>query len=261
MPCLVAYGACVVGCNDPVYLHDNGALISAPTDGGMGYGPATGLFVLPVRKPTSDERKKLQADQKKRGLKMAEPWAQLGDFDIEIEYVVHNLDAMTQTVVVALDGGNEFGDYVPADYIDPRANQDEQPSPPHLVSDAPLTIPPGMSATGIFREDNLREAAIDLEAITRYPSAAGVLATPYEVIEHLSTVSRVGLENVPAGDVTPAMVRYSLSATAEGQVSMDFTVRVRDHHGKLAAQGAKNLYVSTAATLTPPANPMPPDMM
>jgi hypothetical protein len=246
------------GCNDPIYLHETAPIENAPVaaDSGMtGYAPASVLYVLPVRKPTADEKKALVADQKLRKLPMAEPWAQLRDFDIEIQYSVRNVDTMEQTVVVTLDGGNEFGDYVPSAYIDPRANVDEQTQPPHLVADVPLTIAPGATATGVFREDNLHESAIDLEAITRYPSMGDVMATPFEVIEHLSTVSPIGLDAVPAGDVTPAQVRYAITVNASGHVVMDFSVRVRDHHGKLGTPGAKDLYVSTAATLTPPAAP------
>jgi hypothetical protein len=246
------------GCNDPVYLHETAPVENAPAAAGSGmtgYAPATVLYVLPVRKPTSDEKKALAADQKARMLTMAEPWAQLRDFDIELQYSVRNADTMEQTVVVTLDGGNEFGDYVPSAYLDPRANADEQTQPPHLLADVPLTIAPGATATGVFREDNLHESAIDLEAITRFPSMGDIMATPFEVIEHLSSVSKIGLDAVPADDVTPAHVRYALTATGAGHIVLDFGVRVRDHHGKLGTPGAKDLYVSTAATLTPPAAP------
>ena len=255
---LLALALAACGCNDPVFLHETAPLQNAPAAAGSGmtgYAAANVLYVLPVRKPTTDEKKALAADQKARKLTMPEPWAQLRDFDIEIEYSVRNADTMTQTVIVSLNGGNEFGDYLPNLYIDPRADADEQTVPPSLLSDTPLTIAPNATATGVFREDNLHESSIDLEAITRYPSMAGVMATPFEVIEHLSNVSNVGLDGVPANDVTPAHVRYALTMSASGHAVLDFTVRVRDLQGKLATPGAKNLYVSTAAMLTPPAAP------
>ena len=255
---LLALALAACGCNDPVFLHETAPLQNAPAAAGSGmtgYAAANVLYVLPVRKPTSDEQKALVADQKARKLTMPEPWAQLRDFDIEIEYSVRNADTMTQTVIVSLNGGNEFGDYVPDNYINPDVDEDEQTQPPDLIAGIPLTIPPGGVAEGVFREDNLHESAIDLEAITRYPGMDGIMATPFEVIEHLSTVSKVGLDGVPADDVTPAHVRYALTMTATGHAFLDFTVRVRDLHGKLGTPGAKDLYVSTAATLTPPAAP------
>jgi hypothetical protein len=48
--------------------------------------------------------------------------------------------------------------------IDP--DDDEEP-PPLLGNMAPVSIPAGATVTGVFREDQIREAAIDLELITR----------------------------------------------------------------------------------------------
>jgi hypothetical protein len=249
------------GCNDPVYLHETAPLENAPAAAGSGmtgYAAASVLYVLPVRKPTTNERKALEADQKARKLTMAEPWAQLRDFDIEIEYSVRNVDTMTQTVIVALDGGNEFGDYVPGAYINPAANAEDQTVPPDLLTSEPLVIEAGATATGVFREDDLQESAIDLEAITRFPSGGDALATPFMVIEHRSTISRIGLESVPAADVTPAHVRYQFTVSADAHVVMDYVVRVRDHNGKLAKPADKDLYVNNAAMLAPPVAPPTP---
>jgi hypothetical protein len=79
--------------------------------------------------------------------------------------------------------------------------------------------------------------------------------TPYEVIENRSNVSNIGREDVPANDVTPAHVRFAFSLTASGHVTLDYTIRVRDHSGKLAQPTDKDLYVSTMATLPPPVMP------
>ena len=68
------------------------------------------------------------------------------------------------------------------------------------------------------------------------------------VIEHRSTVSRIGLEGVPPNDVTPAHVRYAFTVNADAHVILDYSVRVRDHNGKLAKPTDKDLYVNAAAT-------------
>ncbi|HEX8953648.1 MAG TPA: hypothetical protein VF945_17445 [Polyangia bacterium] len=254
--CVLALAA--FGCNNPTYLNDNGPLETAPAAMGGGFSPATGLFVLPVRRPTQTERQALAKLQQQLMLPDTVPWAQARDFDIELEWSVKNADTTMATVIVALDGGNEFGDYVPGAYLNPNANADNQAVPPDLVTSPPLQIAAGATATGVFREDELQESAIDLEAITRFPSGGDVMATPFMVIEHRSTVSRIGLESVPPNDVTPAHVRYQFTVTADAHVIMDYTVRVRDHNGKLAKPSDKDLYVNPAAMLAPPVAPPTP---
>lgn len=251
-------GLCILvlacGCNDPVYLSEKAPIETTTTMMGT-IGPGTALYVLPVRKPTATEKQALAALKTKNKLPMAVPWAQKIDFDIEIQYSVKNLDKTPITAYVTVDGGNEFGDYDPGAYIDPTANVEDQTPPPSLISADPLTVMPGATMTGTFREDQFQESAIDLEAITRYPDPAGIRNTPFMVIEHLSTVSPIGLAGVPANDVTPAHVRFQLTLATDGKAQMDFSVRVRDHNGKLGLPTDKDLYVSTAAMLAPPVAP------
>jgi hypothetical protein len=247
-----------IGCNDPTYLAETAPIENAAAAMG-GFGPATALYVLPVRKPTQTERQALAKLQQQLMLPDNVPWAQARDFDIEIQWSVKNLDTTKTTVLVSIDGGNEFGDYVPSMYIDPNANQEDQTPPPNLLSTEPLVVEPGATVGGVFREDDFQESALDLEAITRYPSGGDALATPFMVIEHRSDISQIGLEGIPLHDVTPAHVRYQLTVVADAHVVLDYSVRVRDHNGKLAKPTDKDLYVSTAAMLAPPV--APPMMM
>ena len=242
------------GCNDPVYLAETAPV---PTTVGMmgGTGPGMALYVLPVRKPTAMERQQLATLQQTAKLPMPVPWAQARDFDVEIQYSLKNLDAQAITAYLMVNGGNEFGDYTPGAYINPNANAEDQTPPPPLIATEPVSIMPGATVTGTLREDQFQESAIDLEAITRYPDPAGIRNTPFMVIEHLSTVSSIGLAGVPKGDITPAHVRYAFVFASDGKAQMDYTVRVRDHNGKLALPTDKDLYVSTAATLAPPVAP------
>jgi hypothetical protein len=251
---LLTFALAAYGCNDPTYLAETAPLETQPGMMG-GYAPATALYVLPVRKPTQAEKQKLQKLQQQLMLPDVVPWAQARDFDIEIEWSVRNVDTTMATVIVALDGGNEFGDYVPGAYIDPTANVEDQAVPPDLLASEPLVVAAGGTVTGVFREDDTQESAIDLEAITRYPSGGDALATPFMVIEHRSNVSRIGLEGVPLHDITPAHVRYQLTVSADAHVIMDYSIRVRDPNGKLAKPTDKNLYVNDAATLAPPIAP------
>jgi hypothetical protein len=241
------------GCNTPTYLPEHRPL-ETRVDAMGGYTADSDLYVLPVRRPTQDERTALRSEQGARGLMMPVPWAATRDFAIEIEWSAKNLGDQAITAYFSMNGGNEFGDYVPSLYIDPTQNPEDQTPPPPLLGGSPITLAAHETQLGVFREDQLDEAALDLEAITRYPT--NVLQTPFEVIAHDSSASRVGLEAIPAKDVTPAMVRMSFGLSADGHVVVDYSVRVRDRSGdKLAAPTARNLYVPTAATLAPPVAP------
>jgi len=249
----------LAGCNNPTYLPEHRPLethvmmVMGRPD--TGQQTDTDLYVLPVRRPTQAEMKALVDEQKQKGLMMPIPWAGTRDFDIEFSYSLKNLDATPVKVQLQVSGGNEFGDYIPADYIDPTQNAEDQEPPPPLMGGTPIDLLANETKAGVFREDDIYEASLDLEAITRYPDPAAVLSTPFVVIVHNSTASKVGLENIPPNDVTPAMVRYSLLLSANGHVSLDYSVRVRDHSGKLALATDKNLYVKTDAVLAPPVAP------
>ncbi|HZS36500.1 MAG TPA: hypothetical protein VFF06_06730 [Polyangia bacterium] len=247
------------GCNNPTYLSERRPLETKPAAMGGGFQADLDLYVLPVRRPNGAERQAMQAETTKLGLMMPVPWAGTRDFDIEIEWSLKNLDTMPVHANFQLNGGNEFGDYVPSLYIDPTANPEDQTPPPPLLAGSPIDLAAGEVREGVLREDDLKEAALNLEAITRYPDPAGVLATPFMVIEHSSQLSPIGRASVPKNDVTPAMVRYAFSLTADGHVAFDYTVRVRDYSGKLASPDQMNLWVNTAAMLAPPA--APPAMM
>src|SRR5690606_12704040 len=88
------------------------------------------------------------------------PYVRLGDLSIAVEWTVRNLSDQDGVVRVHLSGGNQYFFYVPQNFvIDPE--EDEEPPP--LVGDIPLEIAAGAPLSGVCREDQLREAAIDLE--------------------------------------------------------------------------------------------------
>jgi hypothetical protein len=251
-------------CNNPVFIGERRPLATTdPTAmqtmaGAMGVQPDTDVFVVPVRQPTDKEMQQLADAQTALGLMMPVPWAQLGDFDIEVEYSIKNLEDTDVTAKLSLDGGSEFGDYNPALYVDPNANPDEVTPPPHLMGGTPVTIPAQGTVLGIFREDQFTEAGKDLEAITRYPDPANVMDAPFKVLTRRSSADTTGYENVPANDIIPAMTRLAFTLTSDSHVAMDYTVRVRDHNNKLYHPVEANPpdgWVSIAAQLTPPYAP------
>ncbi len=239
--------ALLAGCNDPIYLNENRALETTLDSATMTFTADSDLYVLPVRRPSADEQKELATERQTRKLPMAIPWVAEEDFAIEIEYTLENFDAIPVEATFSLNGGNEFGDYIPADFksTDPNA-----PLPLPLLGGTPLVLAAKESHSGMFREDEIAEAAVDLEAIVRYP-LQDVMTTPFVVIAHNSTVTRDGLQNIPAGDVTPQMVRFYFALSATGNVRADFVIRVRDRSGKLGSAGARGLYVRTDDQIAP----------
>ncbi len=255
-----------VGCNNPVYLAQNRPLEAMMPAMMAGQQPAlftdTDLFVVPIRQPTADEAAKLVEEQTTLGLTMPVPWVGVRDIDIEIEWTLKNLESKDIEARVSINGGNEFGDYDKTLYVDPTAPPADQTAPPDLLGGGKLfPIAADEVRSGVFREDELREAALDLEAITRYPPPDAGINAPFMVLVRHSSASRVGLEAVPANDITPAMVRMNILLEATGRAVFDYAVRVRENgkpRDKLAAQGAAGLYVSTAASLPAPVQPTPP---
>lgn len=253
---LLAWAALVVGCNTPTYLSQNRPLETRLVTGAGGastYQSDTDLYVLPVRSPTENERRALEREQATKQLPMPVPWAGTRDFAIEIQYAVKNLESKANTFTVTVGGGNEFGDYIPR-LFQMGQQQQQQQAPPPLMGGMPQTLGPNAIVEGIFREDQLVRAALDLEAITRYLDETARRNTPFEVILN-NPFSPTGRGSVPPNDVTPAMVRFRFTLTSSGHVAFDYGVRVRDLSGKLGRVGNANLYVSTADSLDPPARP------
>lgn len=69
---------------------------------------------LPLRAPTDEQRSALDtADERGLGPYPRRPWAERGDYQIEIELTVSNLTDARQRVAVTLNGWNEFHEYQP----------------------------------------------------------------------------------------------------------------------------------------------------
>src|SRR5215831_19082557 len=107
--------AAAVGCNDPVYIMQNRPLETL-SDGMGGFGDDVALFVVPVRMPSNADMRSMDNETMRLGLMMPVPWAGVRDFDIELQWTVKNLDKQEVDAKFILNGGNEFGDYVPANF-------------------------------------------------------------------------------------------------------------------------------------------------
>lgn len=257
-----AAGTGLGGCqtNDPVYIpaamnievqvQGDGQQPGAAMMGAGGAGAGTpsfgakGTIALRLRTSTAAEDRDRQALQQKLGYPVPLPQVREDRFHVEVRYTVTNLAAAAGTFTLHVDGANEFTRYdegaVAAAFT--AAKEDAQFF--GLIEPTPQMLGPGEVYQGIVREDDLHEAALDLDAMGRF------MAPFQAVILNRSEVNPIGLGMLPAGFVRPALWEITLQVAATARMSCQFLVRVRDDDNRLWSSGA-NEFVPQPATFTP----------
>jgi hypothetical protein len=175
------------------------------------------------------------------------------DFDVSIEWTIKNLAGSEGQARISVNGGNQFWYYVPTEFvIDPE--EDEEPPP--LMGDIPLRIAENGTLSGVFREDQIHEAAVDLEQITR--AMVNPFAAMLTVNEEDPGVA-VGGILVPLADL-PQMIRFDIIFEADRHMVLEYAIRVRDHRDILHREGlaapAGEIVMWAPAMFVPP--PPPP---
>ena len=246
-----ASGLCgLVGCaNNPIYL-DSPNTLDAGVDNGMnGFTVANDSLMLPIKHETTKDAATRAALAAKLGVPV--PYVKVGDLDIEVEYEIKNLDSMPGQAKVELNGASEYYVYDPTLInLDPGNN--EAPPTPGLDGDIPIDVPAMGTVSGVFREDELLEASIDLDSITRgnlNPFAATLAINKNEPsFQQLSKYvppppnSLVAPpQNVIGPDIPRAafaeMIRVDLVFKPDHHMTMTYAVRVRDHRGIVDGKG------------------------
>lgn len=241
--------ALVAGCTeDPQYLQPQQALEVGVPESMV--DTATAQITLPVRHELEEEaaeRAELAAE-----LAAQVPYVRIDDLSISIEWTIKNLEELEGTARIMVNGGNEWFYYVPNVFvIDPE--EDEEPPP--LMGDIPLIIPAGGTRTGVFREDQLVEAAIDLELITR--GALNPFAAMLQIHEDTTEIASPGGGAVIPREAFAHLVQLDLAFTANRHMVLEYTVRVRDHrrpgllHAELLDADAAELTGFAPAMFTP----------
>jgi hypothetical protein len=242
MKWLFCLGAALAGCNDPTYLGEGRQLKTGDAAGG-GITTDTDTFTIPIRPPKDSEQKKLDDEQASKMLPMPVPWIGVRDMPVEIEYTVRNLDGQPAHVFFRVIGGSEFGTYDPANFGNP--NDPNAVVPPPLLGATPIDLQPagaaGDSVQLAFREDDLAEAGVDVEAIVRYPGPSDP-TIPFKVLTARSDTTTIGFDQIPPNDVTPQVMILTFTLTADAHVTADYVVRVRDLNGRLAPPGSTDLF-------------------
>ncbi len=165
---VVTVGACA---NDPQYIDcgttdpmDTCVLDTANATGSGSAAGARGSLHVPVKPEDSDLAKTRNAIQATMPADVVVPIYRDDMYDLSVDYTITNLDSMPGEVLVELNGANENFSWDPS-LIMPAS--DESPPTPGLGGDIPITVPANGSVDLEFTEDQVLEAAIDLDQITR----------------------------------------------------------------------------------------------
>ncbi len=235
---VLAVGAC--SANEPSYY------AAPPVEIGEAMATPFALVDLPFRPPSEAERLGLAQESERVGF--TAPWLRTDAIAVSVLYTVTNLGDTTADAQLELDGASEFADY---DVVALRAaaaaaavNNDEQVEILPLFR-VPLLIGPGAKATGVIREDDFDEAALDLDALARFG------AVPAAVLVNDSQLNRAGLDMLPAGHIRPALYRVRLALVGGGRMKLEFVVRVRDENRQLLLSGGDPFAPNPPAYMPP----------
>jgi len=199
------------------------------------------------------------------------PLVRLDQIHLSIEWTIKNLDAEPGSARISINGGNQYFYYVPMDFVadplDPNARV-----PPPLAGNIPIDVPASGTVDGVFREDTMREAALDLDLITRFTfSPFLALLNNQEHITSTDDVPYVSFPPPAAGDPPPPQppafpiaafanfVRIDVTFQASRHMVLEYAVRVRDPdgllHDKLLDADPAQLEVFAPVEYIPPAPP------
>lgn len=255
LPLCLGLVACT---NSPTYVEPRQALevgiLPDPANPNELLGEATATITLPIRLETMEE-------QMERAARMAElggvevPVVGLSDLDIAIEWTIKNLSDTDAEARILINGGNELFAYEPLEFvIDPE--EDEEPPP--LLGNVPIMVPAQGTVSGVFREDQVREAAVDLELITR--GVTNPFAALLQFHDDLRELTDETGRPVPL-DAFGHLVQYNFIFRGDQHLVLEYEIRIRDgadilHERLLAAPMGELIPFMPMVYVPPPPPPM-----
>lgn len=236
--------ACAVGCaNDPIYDASTMNLEAGMMDAqGNTIASATGSLTLPIKTETMALAMAQQKEQAALGGSIMVPYVQCDDIAVEIDYTIKNLDGSNAGKArIHMNGANEFFAYDPTILVlDP--GDDEAPPAPDLAGNIPIDVAAGATVSGVFREDQLLEASVDLDEITRgnvnpfaatqslddrdAPSFQPLSPLMFDMDGNPLPQTAVGMP-IPRA-AFPHIIRVDMRFEPTTHMVMDFDVRIRD---------------------------------
>ncbi len=249
----IVLGVSAVGCaNDPQYVQcgtsDTMDTCTLDTANAVmiGTGPSARTIVrgslhVPIKPETAALTKTRTDLAATMPMGVDVPLYRVSLYDLSVEYTVKNLDSVPGTVKVALDAANEAFAWDPT-MITPAG--DESPPAPDLAGGTPIDLQASGQYDGLFREDQLLEAAIDLDQISRaninmYAATLTVNKNdasfqPLSPIMPPPVGSQDPPMQTPTGPAVPRaafrnLVRVDLAMEATTHMTITFEIRVRPH--------------------------------
>lgn len=245
LPCTLLLLA--VGCtNDPIYMQPDADLETGlETDEEGNPIPARAQFMLPIATETEDDIADREALQEEiNNAEVVVPYVRVGDLEVSVEWTIENLTDMDGTATIQINGANQFYEYDPELIV--LSQDDEAPPTPGLTGDIPIDVPGGRVISGLFTEDDLREASIDLDQITRgrvnpFRARFTIAKNDREFAQLTEVMFDEDGEALPqqtTGVVFPRqvfaqMLRLDFVFSANRHMIMKYDVRVRDVRGEI----------------------------
>lgn len=236
----------LAGCtNDPIYLPSPQGIEAGGMDAMGERVEGRASIQIPVNTETADDARDRGVRQALMPAGVEIPYVRVDDLEVSVEWTIKNNDpAMPGNATIQLNGANQFFEYDPLLIV--ISSDDEAPPSPGLAGDIPLEIPAGGTLNGVFREDELREASIDLDEITRAlynPFRATLVIDKHkESFEQLSPLmfdmDGEPLPQMGTGIIFPReafaqLLRIDLVFKPDRPMVLEYTVRVRDVRGKI----------------------------
>ena len=240
----------LVGCaNDPQYVPSPTNIEAGSDDGMGGTTTGSGSIHVPIKPESKDDatlRMQIQKQVDSTGA-IVVPTYRVDEYDLSLEWTVKNLDGNAGQFKIELNGANEMFTYDPSMIVlDPTDN--EAPPTPGLQGDIPIDIPANGEVSGTFREDQLLEAAIDLDQISRgnvNPFAATLTVNKNDdSFQPMSPMMPTVMNymQTPLGPAVPRaafrqLVRIDLVFKPDHHMVLDYVLRVRPHRDVINDMG------------------------
>ncbi len=235
---------------DPQYIHTNDSLEVGDPASDVTF--ASAQVILPV---DAERLEELEPDRLDLATELgipadSVPYVRLGDLEVSVEWVIRNVSDSEGIARAHLNGGNQWFYYVPNNFV---VDPEEDEEPPPLSGDIPLVVPADGTITGVFREDQVEEAALDLDQITR--GEVNPFAAVYENHADLTEFVEPATGAAIPKEAFAHLVQYEISLEANRHMFMEYTVRVRDNrellHDMLLDAPPEELYTFTPAEFVP----------
>jgi hypothetical protein len=246
LPCLLLFTAACAA--DPQYVPGPSS-IEVGIDGTDVFS-ATATIDLPFELESMERLRDREALAMSLGIGADQlSLVRVGDLEVSVEWTIKNLTENEGNARVIVNGGNQFFYYVPMNFV---VDPEEDEEPPPLMGDIPLMIPGNGSLSGVFREDSVREASVDLEQITR------AMVNPFNAMLTINE-DDPGVTIPPVlvpHDALAQLVRFDITLEADRHMVLEYGIRIRDHANILHPEGlaapAEELIVFTPAEFVPP---------